>query len=390
MSRPELIAEARAELDGLVVAGRLRTRPVSSAPVGRTVEFRQPGGRKVLINWATNDYLGLAHFLPVRNGAARALRRAGAGAGAARLLGGLAIHRQLEQAYARFVNREDCLLTTSGYQANLCAVTALASDPEDVLILDRMCHASTYDGAKLATGTLLRFAHNDVEDLERQLARTDTARRRIVCVESVYSMDGDEAPLAAIAEACARHHAALVVDEAHALGVLGPGGRGLCAEAGVTPDLLVATCSKSLGSQGGLIAGDSALIELIVNRGRPFIYSTAPCPAAAGAAHTALAQLDRHPEWPGELLVAAARLRDGLRAQGWDVPTGRSPIVPLIVGSEAAALALAAKLAEAGHHAPAIRPPTVPEGACRLRLTVTRAHRPSDLRKLLAAIGSRQ
>jgi 8-amino-7-oxononanoate synthase len=388
MPRPDLAADARAELAGLAEAGRLRQRPVSDAPVGRTVAVRGPGGRRNLVTWASNDYLGLAHALPVRNGATRAVRRAGAGAGAARLLGGHAVHRQLELAVARFLGTGDCLLTTSGFQANLCAVTTLASDPEDVVILDRACHASTYDGVKLSAGTLLRFLHNDLDDLARQLLRTDTARRRIVCVESVYSMDGDLAPLAGIAALCAQHSASLVVDEAHALGVLGPGGRGLCAATGVRPDLLVATCSKSLGSQGGLIAGDAALVELAVNRGRPFIFSTAPCPAAAGAASAALVQLERHPEWPAELAVTAARLRDGLRAQGWNVPVGETPIIPVIVGDERTALDLAARLAEAGHHCPAIRPPTVPEGTCRLRLTVTRAHRPSDLRKLLQALGS--
>ena len=387
MPRPDLAADARAELTSLSECGRLRQRPVSDAPVGRMVGLRGPGGRRALVTWASNDYLGLAHALPVRNGATRAVRRAGAGAGAARLLGGHAVHREMEQALARFLGYDDCLLTTTGFQANLCAVTTLASDPEDVVILDRACHASTYDGVKLSAGTMLRFRHNDLEDLAKQLERTDTARRRIVCVESIYSMDGDCAPLTAIAALCEQHNANLVVDEAHALGVVGPGGRGLCAATGIRPDLLITTCSKALGSQGGIIAGDTALIELIVNRGRPFMYSTAPCPAAAGGAHAALAQLVRHPEWPATLCATANRLRENLRAQGWDVPTGETPIIPVMVGDERSALALAARLADAGHHCPAIRPPTVPEGSCRLRLTVTLAHRPSDIRKLLAAFG---
>ena len=383
----DLIAALGAELAELQALGRLRTRPVIDGPDDRVIALRGPGGRKVLINWASNDYLGLSQELTVINGARKALRGCGAGAGAARLLGGgLALHRRLEEGVARFFGTEDCLLTTTGFQANQAALVSLASDPEDVLIIDRLCHASTYDGARLAAGTLLRFRHNDIEDLERHLERTVGNRRRIVCVESIYSMDGDEAPLVAIAAACTRHGAILVVDEAHALGVVGPGGRGLCADLGVVPDVLVATCSKSLGSQGGLIAGAQPIVDICVNRGRSFLFSTAPVPAAVGAAEAALRRLRERPEMPDHLRTAAAGFRAALRAQGWQVPEGRSPIIPVIVGDEQRTLELAARLRELGHFAPPIRPPTVPEGSCRLRLTVTLAHRPKDLRQLVAAM----
>ncbi len=255
-----------------------------------------------------------------------------------------------------------------------------------MILLDRLCHASTYDGARLCAGTLQRFAHNDVADLERQLARSAGAPVRLVCVESVYSMDGDEAPLAAIHHACRRHGALLLVDEAHALGVYGPGGRGLCAELGIDADLRVGTCSKALGAQGGFICGDADLVALCVNRGRGFIFSTALVPAAVGAALATLDLLRAHPTLGAELLASAARLRLGIAAQGWALGPGRSPIIPLVVGDEATALALSEKLALAGHFAPAIRPPTVPAGACRLRLSMTLAHRPHDLRRLLAAL----
>ncbi len=379
----------REELAGITADGRLRTRPLIDSPDGRLISWRADGKRLRLVNWASNDYLGMAGELVVANGARRALRTWGAGSGAARLLaGGLALHRRLELHLARFLGAEDSLLTTTGFQANLAALGALASDPEDVLILDRLCHASTYDGARLAAGTLLRFTHNDVADLERNLERAAHGRRRIVCVESIYSMDGDEAPLAAIRAACDRHGALLLVDEAHALGVVGPGGRGLCAEAGVRADVRVGTCSKALGSQGGFIAASSAVVELCVNRGRAFIFSTAPVPAATGASLAALDLLERQPQRPAQLLATAVGLRRDLAAQGWTIPAGRSPIIPLLVGDEVAALDLAAKLRALGHHAPAIRPPTVPAGACRLRLTLTHAHRPVDLRRLLAALAS--
>ncbi len=338
------------------------------------------------MNWGSNDYLGFSQRLTVRNGAFRALRRYGAGAGAARLLaGGLRIHRQVEERLARFLGTEDALLTTTGYQANAALLVALADDPDDVIILDRRAHASTYDGARLANGTLMRFGHNDVVDLDRVLARAPSARRRLVCVESVYSMDGDAAPLAAIAEVCSRHGAWLIVDEAHAVGVHGPHGRGGCAAAGVVPVARVLTGSKALGAQGGLIAGSKAMVETVVNRGRAFIFTTAPVPAVCGAVHAALGELMDHPELPVQLEAQAVALRQALAAQGWEVPAGTSPIVPLIVGSEAAAVGLSRHLRAAGHYAPAIRPPTVPEGSCRVRLNLTLSHRPADVRRLLAA-----
>jgi 8-amino-7-oxononanoate synthase len=201
-------------------------------------------------------------------------------------------------------------------------------------------------------------------------------------------MDGDEAPLAEIHALCRTHDALLLVDEAHALGVFGPHGRGRCAELGIVPDLVIGTCSKSFGAQGGFLAGDRDLIELVVNRGRAFIFSTAPVPAAVGAALGALELMTGNPDWPTELQTKAAALRTALRAQGWAVPEGRSPIIPLVVGSDADAVELAGKLRAAGHYAPAIRPPTVPEGACRLRLTLTLAHREADIRRLLQALAA--
>ncbi len=386
--RAEPRAGIAAELAEIAAEGRLRQRPVLDSACDRTIVLVD-GKRKRLINWAANDYLGASQELIVRNGAFRALRSYGAGSGSARLLaGGLRIHRQFEQRIAKFLGTQDALLTTTGFQANLAAVVALAGDPQDAIVLDRLCHASTYDGARQAAGQLLRFRHNDAADLELQLTRCASARRILVCIESVYSMDGDEAPLAALAAVCRRHRALLLVDEAHALGVLGPGGRGLCAETGVRPDLIVGTCSKSLGSQGGFIAADPEIVELVVNRGRSFIFSTAPCPAAIGAAYAAVGWLVDHPDLPAALQQSIQELRRGLRAQGWDVPEGRSAIIPIVVGDEQAALALARRLRDLGHHCPAIRPPTVPAGSCRLRISVSRAHTAADKRRLLKALAS--
>lgn len=382
-------AGLRAELDAIAAAGLLRRRVDIDSRGGRTVIVSDGGVRRRLINWASNDYLGLTRHLAVKNGAMRALRRYGPGATAARLLaGGARCHRRLEQRLAGWLGAEECLVTTTGYQANCAALVALAGEVECAVILDRLCHASIYDGTRLSNGQLLRFRHNDVDDLARRLDQCESARRRIVCVESIYSMDGDEAPLARIHELCRSRGALLMVDEAHAIGVLGPDGRGLCAELGIVPDLRVGTCSKSLAAQGGFICGDCELIELIVNRGRAFIYSTAAVPAASGAAVGAMDVIRKRPQIITELSAAATEIRDGLRAAGWEVPPGRTPIIPVITGDEASTLALAATMREAGHWTPAIRPPTVPPGQCRLRISVTAGHTVADRRKLVAAFAA--
>ena len=382
-------AHLRDELAAITAAGRLRRRVEIDSRGGRSVIVRENGTRRRLVNWASNDYLGLARDLHVRNGAAKALRRYGPGATAARLLsGGPRCHRRLEERLAQWLGTEECLLTTTGYQANAAALVALAGEVECALILDRLCHASLYDGARLSNGQLLRFKHNDLADLAHRLDQCEGARRRLVVVESVYSMDGDEAPLAAIHALCRERGALLLVDEAHALGVLGPDGRGLCAELGIVPDLRTATCSKALAAQGGIIAGDRELVELVVNTGRAFIFSTAPVPAASGAAVAALNVLRDADGLCDQLAQASAEVRTALRKQGWNVPEGRTPIIPVIIGGEEETLALAAKLRQAGHWTPAIRPPTVPPGQCRLRITVTAGHTPRDRRKLVEAMAA--
>ncbi|MHC5068028.1 MAG: aminotransferase class I/II-fold pyridoxal phosphate-dependent enzyme, partial [Planctomycetota bacterium] len=255
------------DLDAAMAADRLRQRPVMDPISPRLLSMQIPGrGRQRLVNWASNDYLGLTGELRMANAARRAVRQYGSGAGAARLLGGQRCHRRLEQRLATWLGYEDALLTTTGYQANIAVLTSLAALPgETVIVLDRLSHASSYDGARLSAARLRRFAHNDVDDLANQLAAATSATRRIVCVESVYSMDGDEAPLAAIAAVCAKHDALLVVDEAHATGVYGPGGRGCCAAVGVRPDVLVTTCSKALAAQGGVVLADQVVIDYLVN-----------------------------------------------------------------------------------------------------------------------------
>lgn len=384
--------QLRAELDELAACDQLRRRSVIDGPDGRQISLcsgANAGKREKLLNWAGNDYQGLAQDRRVKNAAARALRSYGAGAAASRLLsGGLRCHRRLEQRLATWLGSDECVVTTTGYQANLAILCALASSTEDAVIVDRLAHASTYDGIRLSAASMLRFAHNDLQDLERKLRLAEASRRRIVCVESIYSMDGDEAPLQDIAALCQQYHAALVVDEDHALGVVGPQGAGLCAEQGVRPTAIVGTCSKGLGAQGGFIAGSAAVVEQVVNRGRSFIFSTAPVPAAMGAAVAALDVLRSEPARPQQLQERSQAMRHTLIAQGWQVAPGRSPIIPVVVGEATAALHLAQALRERGHHAPAIRPPTVPAGTARLRLLPTMAHRDTDIRRLCEAMAA--
>ena len=387
MSPASLATWAESELEAITAAGRLRSRPVIEGGNDRRIILAEGGRRRSLINWASNDYLGNAQALTVRNAAAKAVRSIGAGAGSARLLsGGLRIHRRLEERLANWLGCEAVLVTTSGFQGNLAVLATVASGRDDVVILDRLAHASLYDGARLGSATCQRFAHNDMDALRRRLESASAARRRVVVVESVYSMDGDEAPLADIAELCRAYDAVLMVDEAHALGVHGPGGRGLCAALGLRPDVVTATCSKALGSQGGIIAAAASVVELIVNRGRSFIFSTAAVPAAPAAAIAGLDRLRRDPTMGERLLARAAQLRAALQHQGWSVMAGDGPIIPLQIGDEQRTVALAAALRTRGHYAPAIRPPTVPPGSCRLRLTLTLAHGSSDWRRLLRAL----
>jgi len=337
--------------------------------------------------FSTNDYLDLARDERVREAAARAAREHGAGGRASRLVAGTsALHEALEKDLAAFERREAARVFGTGYMAALGAVTALAGEG-DLVALDKLVHASLVDGARLSGARLRVFPHGRLEKLERLLARGDW-RRALVVVESVYSMDGDRAPLAELAELCGRFGAMLLVDEAHATGVLGPEGRGLAAELGVADRVhaTMGTLSKAFGSLGGFIAGSRALVDWLANRSRSFIYTTAPPPAPLAAAREAL-RIARAEGWRRErCLSLAARLRAGLAARGFDTGHSSTQIVPVILGGTDAALSAAAFLAERGLHAPAIRPPTVPAESARLRLSVTAAHTEEDIARAVEAL----
>jgi 8-amino-7-oxononanoate synthase len=352
------------------------------------------GGRR-LINFSSNDYLGLANNPRLREAATAAIAEFGVGAGASRLISGTqSPHLRLERAVAKWKETEAALCFSSGYAAALGTIPALVGK-NDVVVLDKLCHASLIDGAKLSGGVLRVFPHNHLRKLESHLEwarREHPGKRVLIVTESVFSMDGDRAPLRELVQLKQRFGALLMLDEAHAVGVIGPNGRGLAAAEGLNDDVDVqmGTLSKALGASGGYICGSRALVEWLINRARSFIYSTAPPPATAAAALAAVDYL-ASPEGEERRLLLRERIRliqqllplAGLKEE--DV-AARSAIFPWIVGDEKAALDLATALQGDGFLVPAIRYPTVPKGSARLRFTVTAAHEEDQIRALCQAI----
>ncbi|MCB9616240.1 MAG: 8-amino-7-oxononanoate synthase [Sandaracinus sp.] len=366
----------RSRLHARREAGLLRVlRPLED--VGPTVRHE---GRDFL-NFSSNDYLGLAAEPALRD----ALREAtAAGAPASRLIvGHLKAHEEVEAALAALVARPASLLFSSGYAANVGTVPALVG-PEDLILSDELNHASLIDGCRLSRAKVRIFPHADLEALERLLRDRPAAGRVLVVTDAVFSMDGDRAPLRALAELCQTHGAWLYVDEAHTVGVYGPAGAGLCAELGVEPDVLVGTLGKAFGVAGAFVAGSSALREWLLNVARSFVYSTAYPAALLPVLRAAIRQVRAADDRRAQLHAHATRLRTGLRALGFESP-GDSPIVPWILGSNEAALTTSAKLADEGILGLAIRPPTVPVGTARLRLTPMATHTSSHLDQVLEA-----
>ena len=361
------------ELEKKSLRRRLRLFPEAGGKI-------RVGGREVL-NFSSNDYLDLARDRRVKDAARRALEEAGAGSAASRLLAGtLPIHEKLERKLSEVKGYEAALLFGSGFLANVGVIPALAGRG-DFIAADRLVHASIIDGCLLSRARLERFRHNDPDDLARVLASAPEGARRLVVTESVFSMDGDLAPLPALSEVADRFGALLFVDEAHATGVFGPRGAGRVPEAGLQDKVAVCmgTLSKALGGYGGFVACSKALADWFVNRARSFIYSTAPPPAAVGAALGALEVLEAEPELGAELLRRARVFRNALAEAGLEVGSSESPIVPIIVKENGKALLLSERLVQDGILVVPVRPPTVPVGTARLRLSVTLAHEEKDL-----------
>jgi 7-keto-8-aminopelargonate synthetase-like enzyme len=423
------MSELETRLAELERAGLTRRLRLVSGPQGPTV-----------LLLCSNNYLGLADHPRVREAAAQAATRWGVGAGASRLVSGtMTIHGRLEERLARFEGSEACLLFGSGYLANLGVIGALAGRG-DTVFSDELNHASIVDGCRLSRADVVVYRHRDVEHLDWSLRRhgassrgtrrgsssheTDRGSssretphgspsreigkrgssyairrgastraggtRRLIVTDSVFSMDGDVAPLAEIVERAREHGARVVVDEAHATGALGPQGRGAVAAAGLEGevDAIVGTLGKALGSYGAYVCGSEEMIRYLINTARPLIFSTAPPPPAVAGALAALELLQERPHRVQRLRANARALRRALTVEGFPVGDEEMHIVPLVVGDERAAMRLCQEAIERGVFAQAIRPPTVPAGTSRLRLTAIASHTASDMRMAARALGA--
>lgn len=351
----------------------------------RRPRSREPGAGPRI--FCSNDYLGLAQDPRLSEAAAQALARYGVGSGAAHLVTGQReVHEALEAALAAFLGRERALLFSTGYMANLGVVQALLGR-HDAVFEDKLNHASLVDATALAGARRVRYRHADPEHLAQRLVRTE-AQRKLIVTDGVFSMDGDMAPLAELAELAATHDAWLMVDDAHGLGVLAEG-RGSAAACGLSAaqvPVLVGTLGKAFGTFGAFVAGSAELIDYLVQRARTYVYTTAAPPAVAAATLRSLELVMAEPWRRERLRELIARFRAGVAQLGLPLLESSTPIQPLLVGPAQAALELSAALERAGFLVSAIRPPTVPAGSARLRVTLSAAHAPEDVDGLLGAL----
>jgi glycine C-acetyltransferase/8-amino-7-oxononanoate synthase len=381
------IAERLAQLE---LAGLSRRLRLVSGPQGPTVLL---DGEPVLL-LCSNNYLGLADHPRVRDAAAEAASRWGVGAGASRLISGtMTIHNRLEERLAGFHQTQAGLLFGAGYLANIGVIGALAGRGATVFS-DELNHASIIDGCRLSRAEVVVYRHLDVEHLEWSVRRHEPRRgeagRALIVTDAVFSMDGDMAPLVEIVEVARAIGARVVVDEAHAIGVLGPGGRGAVAAAGLEGeiDAIVGTLGKALGSYGAYVCGDAELTRYLINTARSLIFSTAPSPPAVAGALAALGLLQERPHRVERLHANARSLRRALAAEGFAVAQDETHIVPLVLGDEQSAVSLCEAALERGVFAQAIRPPTVPAGTSRLRLAAMCSHTPADMRMAAEVLGA--
>ncbi len=363
-----------------------RLRPLVRPLAG---DLHLAGNSRPLIDFSSNDYLALSCHAQVIATARQFLEEHGAGSGAARLMSGdLALHHRLEKEIARFKGQEAALLFGNGYMANTGVIPALMGR-HDVIFSDKLNHASIVDGSLLSGARLVRFRHNDMDHLADLLARKRGSGQALIVVESLYSMDGDKAPLAELVALKERHNCLLLVDEAHATGIFGATGAGVVEEAGVADqvDLVMGTFGKALGSYGAYVAARQGWIDFLVNRARSFIYSTALPPAVIGASLGALQVVRGNPGLGQQLLARVEFFKKALASYNLEVESS-TQIMPLMIGASGAAVEMAAQLGEAGFFVTAVRPPTVPENTARLRFSVTLHQGEGDLSSLAEQVAA--
>jgi len=350
----------------------------------RTIESPQDtwvqiDGQKVL-NLCSNNYLGLASHPDVKAAAQKAIDQWGCGSGASRhICGNQPYHRELEESLAQFKGTEAALLYNSGYQANLGIISSLVGQ-NDMIFSDELNHASIIDGCRLGGAEVEVFPHNDLDFLESKL-RNHTSRRKLIVVDSLFSMDGDLAPLPQLADLAERYGAILMIDEAHATGAIGPQGRGTAAHFGVEErvPVMMGTLGKALGSFGGFAAGDKVLIDYLLNTSRSFIFTTSLPAAVVASSLDALEVLQADPSLPLKLQQNANYLRSGLQQLGYDTLNSQTQIIPIVVGDAQNAIEMSALFLAEGVLATPIRPPTVPTNSSRIRATVMATHTSKDL-----------
>lgn len=365
--------------------GFYRQRQVLTTPQG--IEVRV--GNDTLLSFCSNDYLGLANDPRVVAAFCTGARQYGVGAGASHLITGHnQAHHALEEELADFIGTPRALVFSTGYMANLGVVTAL-TDRHSVVLEDKLNHASLIDAARLSQAQVRRYPHADMDKLAALLKEEDDANGKLVISDAVFSMDGDLAPVQMLVDLARQHKAWLLADDAHGLGVLGPGGRGSFAHLGIAvkaPVMLMGTLGKAFGVFGAFVAGSEPLIETLIQQARTYIYTTALPPAVAGATRESL-RIVRAEDWRRERLRALiTRFLEGARSLGLRLVASSTPIQPVILGSPEAALAASKTLRQRGILVPAIRPPTVPPNTSRLRITFSAAHEPAHVDRLLEAL----
>jgi 8-amino-7-oxononanoate synthase len=378
---------AKTRLEDISAQGLLRKHRTIDGPQGPVININ---GRDIL-NFCSNDYLGLASHPALIASVKQGVERYGVGGGASRLVcGNSSAHTRLEERLAQFTGRERALVFSTGYMANLALINVF-SGRAGLVIGDRLNHASLIDAALLAGATLRRYKHADPQSLRNVLEKTANAGNRLVVTESVFSMDGDIAPLPAIAAACSAAQTPLLVDDAHGFGVLGKSGRGALEHFGLDSQavpLMMATFGKALGAFGAFIAGDAELIECLIQSGRTYIYTTALPPALAKAACCAIDLVERE-RWRADHLNALIdRFRRGATKLGLAASPGSTPIQPLLIGDAQRAVEISDDLFEKGIFIAAIRPPTVPRNTARLRISLTAAHTEEQVDRLLSALSN--
>lgn len=360
-------------------------RKIDLYPYFRAISTEQDtwvmlNGRRVLM-LGSNSYMGLTNDPRIKQAAAEAVMRFGSGCAGSRFLNGtLTIHEELERMLADFVGKESALLYTTGFQVNLGVISTLVGRG-DYVIVDKLDHASIIDGARLAFGKVIKFVHNDMNDLERILSSIEDGRNKLIVVDGIFSMEGDIADLPGIVALARKYGAEVMVDDAHSIGVLGPKGDGTAAHFGLTAevDLIMGTFSKSLASIGGFIAGPSKVIDYLRHHSRALIFSASPSPAQVAAAKKALEIIINEPERREKLWHNTKRLRDGLRSLGYDTGKSCTPIVPVKVGEMLTAFKMCKMLEEEGVFVNPVVPPAVPQGDCLIRASIMATHSDRDI-----------